>query len=161
MTGVPGTPRHRGDRGSASLWVLSCALLLAVVAAVATVRTLAVLARHRVETAADLAALAAAGEIGVRPDGSCAAARRTARLDRATVSSCTAKLGPDGRTGTVRVRVTATVHLPIVGAQRVQARAVAGRVGCTAGDVGVSGARAAAAAAPSAPGRPVPAAVAC
>ena len=53
------------DRGSASIWVLACAALLLVVAATVAIRASATLARHRAESAADEAALAAAAQIGV------------------------------------------------------------------------------------------------
>src|SRR5581483_9471789 len=53
------------DVGAASIWVLACCALLMLMAAVVTVCGLAVLARHRAEAGADLAALAAAERIGV------------------------------------------------------------------------------------------------
>ena len=60
--------RPRRDRGSATIWVLACCALLLVVGRSSALRTAAVLARHRAEGAADLAALAAAGRIGVGGD---------------------------------------------------------------------------------------------
>lgn len=116
---------HR-DRGSASVWVLACCALLLLIGAAGVLRTEAVLGRHRAEGAADLAALAAAGQIGVS-DGICAAARRIAAANSATVGSCTFALAADGRSGTVRVRITLTVHLPVVGTRTVTASARAGR----------------------------------
>ena len=118
--------RRPSDRGSAAIWVLACGAVVLAVAAVVVVRTLAVLARHRAESAADLAALAAAGRIGVggRP---CAAARAVAAADDAVVRVCTVALDPSGRSGTVRVQVSVRVDLPVIGAGQAQgARARAG-----------------------------------
>jgi secretion/DNA translocation related TadE-like protein len=115
------------DRGSAAIWVLACSAVVLAVAAVVVVRTLAVLARHRAESAADLAALAAAGQIGVGADP-CGAARAVASADHASVQLCTVSLDPSGRSGTVRVRVTVAVDLPLIGPGRSEARARAGRL---------------------------------
>jgi secretion/DNA translocation related TadE-like protein len=114
------------DRGSASVWVLGCCGLLILVGTAGVLRASAVLGRHRAESAADLAALAAAGQIGVS-DGVCAAARKVATANAATVDTCVPDLAPDGRSGAVRVRVTVVVRLPLVGARAVTASARAGR----------------------------------
>ncbi len=119
--------RHgRGDLGSASVWVVSCCALLMVVAGIATIRTLAVLARHRAEASADLAVLAAAGQIGVTDD-QCAAAARIAHRNGARVRACTVRLAPDGRSGTVSVSIGLTARLPVVGAEEIVATARAAR----------------------------------
>jgi secretion/DNA translocation related TadE-like protein len=118
---------RRVDRGSASIWVLSCCALLMVIAAFATVRGLAVLGRHRAESGADLAALAAAGQIGVS-DAECAAAARIAAANGARLTSCHLSLHPDGRSGTVVVGVIATLRLPVVGSRSVHATARAARL---------------------------------
>lgn len=115
------------EAGSASIWVLACVALLLVVAGAITVRGVAVLARHRAESAADLAALAGAGQIGVS-DRICSAVEATAARNRATVRACTTSIAPDGRSGTVLVRVAVPVDLPVVGRQLVVASARAGRV---------------------------------
>ncbi len=109
------------------MWVLACCVLLLVVAGVVTIRMLAVLARHRAESAADLAALAAAGRIGVGAD-ECLAARKVALADGARVSVCRLSLDADGRSGSVQVRVQADVHLPVVGTRTIDASARAGRL---------------------------------
>lgn len=115
------------ERGSASIWVIaSCALLLAVAFA-GTLRTAAVVARHRAESAADLAALAAAGQIGVSRD-ICLAAARIAAANGASVERCTPSLAPGGRGGAVTVWLSLPVRLPIVGSRQVAASARAGRV---------------------------------
>lgn len=116
-----------GETGSASIWVLSCAALLLVVATVGVLRAAAVVARHRAESAADLAALAAAARIGVT--GSiCPAAAAVAVRNGATLRSCTTSLAPDGRSGTVTARVSLRVSLPLVGTREVIASARAGRL---------------------------------
>lgn len=59
----------------------------------------------------------------------CAAATRIASRNGARLSSCRLSLGADGRSGTVVVRVVATVQLPLVGESTVfAASAPAGRV---------------------------------
>lgn len=115
------------DQGSASIWVLACAVIVLLVGVLASLRATAVLARHRAESAADLAALAAAGRIGLTADG-CAQARSVAAVNGASLARCRLMLDPDGRTGTVDVTITLAVHLPGVGTQRVVATARAGRL---------------------------------
>lgn len=116
----------RRERGSASIWVVACCALLMSMAGAVTVRTLAVLARHRAETSADLAALAAAAQIGVS-EHECAAAARVAARNGAGLRACVVRLAPDGRSGTVSVYVETAVRLPIVGAQEILATARAAR----------------------------------
>lgn len=101
-------------------------MLVIVVGMFVGVRTTAVYARHRAESAADLAALAAAARIGVDGTG-CAVARRVAAANGGQLRSCTADLGPDWRNGTVVVRVAVSVALPVVGMRVVVASARAGR----------------------------------
>lgn len=115
------------ERGSASVWLVACCVLLMGVAWVAVLRTEAVLGRHRAETAADVAALAAAGGIGVTTDV-CAAAERLAVANAATLRSCRPTLAADGRSGTVLVRVATPVRLPLLGTRQVAATARAGRL---------------------------------
>ncbi len=117
----------RRDGGSATVWVIACCALVILVGTVSVARTLAVLARHRVETAADLAALAGAGRIGVDTTG-CAVAGRTAHDNGARLTRCAVRLNSDGRTGEVTVVVRLPVHLPIVGSGTVAAGARAGRL---------------------------------
>ncbi len=95
-----------------------------------TVRTTAVVARHRAESAADLAALAAAAAIGVADDSAavCAAAGPIAEANGASLASCTLAINADGRTGSVTIRVTVLAHLPGWGAVHTSATARAGRL---------------------------------
>jgi secretion/DNA translocation related TadE-like protein len=122
------TPGNRPDRGSASVWVLACSALVLLIGVATSLRTAAVLARHRAESAADFAALAAAGRIGLGGD-SCTAAAALAAANGATLVRCRADLGSDGRTGTVDVAVSLPVRLPVLGNELVIATARAGRLG--------------------------------
>jgi secretion/DNA translocation related TadE-like protein len=117
----------RGDRGSASIIVLAGASLILIVALVITLRTSAVLTRHRAESAADLAALAAAAQIGVGADP-CAAAVPIANANHGTLVSCGASIDLGGRSGSVLVVVRIAVDLPVVGERSAQASARAGRL---------------------------------
>lgn len=131
----------RRDRGAAAVWMLACGALVMAVAAAVLVRSLAVLARHRAEAAADLAALAGAGRIGTGGDP-CVAAREIAAGNGAAVRSCVVNLDAAARTGTVRVVVVTSARLPVVGVRSVTARARAGRLpGPLAARVGCPGAR--------------------
>jgi len=121
---------RRGDRGSATLWVVAAIVLVVAVCTAAVLRTRAVIARHRAESAADLSALAAATAIGLAPDP-CVPATRVARANRAAVLACVPELAPDGRSGSVRVRVACTMPIPVVGTRRVEATARAAREAAT------------------------------
>jgi secretion/DNA translocation related TadE-like protein len=123
----PALSPRQADRGSATVWVLACCVLLLVVAGCVSIRTLAVLARHRAESAADLAALAAAGRIGVGDD-ECAAATAVATANAARLARCRVALDPAGRSGAVVVQVHIAVRLPVLGVRSVSASARAGRL---------------------------------
>jgi secretion/DNA translocation related TadE-like protein len=101
--------------------------LVLVVGIAVSLRTSAVLARHRAESAADLAALAAATRIGYADDV-CPPASSIARANGAALVRCHAALAPDGRSGVVDVEVVVAVHLPGVGVRRAVASARAGRM---------------------------------
>ncbi|WP_268812512.1 Rv3654c family TadE-like protein [Embleya scabrispora] len=79
-----------GQEGSATLWVLAFALVPMCAAAFVFVFAGAVAARHRAGAAADLAALAAAARSagGSGPDEACAWARRVARAQQTSLTSC-------------------------------------------------------------------------
>lgn len=109
------------------MWVLACSALVLLIGVATSMRTAAVLARHRAESAADFAALAGAGRIGVGGDG-CAAAAALAAANGATLVGCRTNLDPDGRAGTIDVTVSLAVRLPVLGAERVVATARAGRL---------------------------------
>ncbi len=115
------------ERGSATIWMLGLATVIVLLSMTAVTGGSAVLARHRLERAADLSALAAAQSIGTGT-GPCAAADRVARANGARLLECLPDLAPSGRSGTVGVRLAATVSLPVLGSRPVTARARAGRL---------------------------------
>lgn len=85
----PWGPRIRGDRGAGG--VLALAIVAATVVATlgALALSSALATRHRVSTAADAAALAAADVVlGVVPGDPCATASELARSHRATLVDC-------------------------------------------------------------------------
>ena len=108
------------DHGAATV-LASFALLglLAVVLLLVQVGT-AVSARHAAQSAADLAALAAAGALDRGTDSACAAAETIAARTRARVSEC------EVREWDVVVTVTARTALPSFGGKEVRAIARAG-----------------------------------
>jgi secretion/DNA translocation related TadE-like protein len=110
--------------------VVVSGVLVLTIAITLTVRAGAVLGRHRAETAADLAALAAAGGIGIDADASrmCERAAAVARANRADLIECAVQLAADGRSGDVTVAVRMAVRLAGVGVRTVGARARAGRL---------------------------------
>jgi secretion/DNA translocation related TadE-like protein len=125
-----------GDRGSASLWALSMAMVLWVCVAGVVLAGVAVIARHRAATAADMAALAAASviarsEFAGEPTGgpgggssACAAASAIALANDALLTSChvTAQVVDV----TTRVQLPALGLLGRLGLDSVSARARAG-----------------------------------
>ncbi|GAA4596267.1 secretion/DNA translocation related TadE-like protein [Actinoplanes octamycinicus] len=76
------------DRGSASILVLALGLVLVMAGVAGAMVASARLARHTARTAADLAALAAAGRAVEGPEVACAAARRYAAANGARMTSC-------------------------------------------------------------------------
>jgi len=116
----------RSDRGAATIWVLGLGAVVIAIALAMVARGSAVVARHRLERAADLTALAAAQQIG-RNEQPCAAASRIATANAAALVSCTARLDPSGRSGAVAVVLRRTISFPLVGDRTLAARARAGR----------------------------------
>ncbi len=117
----------RSDRGAATIWVLALGAVILSAAMVITARGSAVLARHRLERAADLTALAAAHQIG-RSAQPCAVAARIAAANAAALVSCTARLDQGGRSGAVTVTLRRTASLPLVGARTLTSWSRAGRL---------------------------------
>jgi len=68
--------------------VLAVGLLCVLVAASFAAAGAAIVARHRAQSAADLAALAAAVHLAEGPDPACGQARRIASANRARLVSC-------------------------------------------------------------------------
>lgn len=111
--------RDQSDSGFATVTALGLvAALAAFTALVVTVGVLQVV-RHRAESAADLAALAAARHALEGPEVACAAARRTASAQGATVDRCRI----EGVEAVVAVRTPLPGRLAPFGPLRAQARA--------------------------------------
>jgi secretion/DNA translocation related TadE-like protein len=120
------------DAGSASLWALSLAMVLWVCVAGAVLAGVAVVARHRAATAADMSALAAASviarsDVTTRLDDgarACAAANAIALANNAVVTSC--QVIGQVVDITARVRIEALSWLGGLGLDAVSVRARAG-----------------------------------
>jgi secretion/DNA translocation related TadE-like protein len=124
------------EAGSASLWALSLAMVLWVCVAAVVLAGVAVIARHRAATAADMAALAAAsvigrgelaGEVAGDPGSgarACAAASAIAVANDASVTSC--QVSGQVVDVTTNVRIPALGLLSSLGLDSVSARARAG-----------------------------------
>ncbi|MFD5083052.1 Rv3654c family TadE-like protein [Kitasatospora sp. NPDC058406] len=111
------------DGGSATVWLVVCALLGCAAFTVLLSVGVAVGARHRAESAADLAALAAADRLLLDADGGCDRARAVAAVQAATVVSCTVDREADAVDVVAEVPVTGLpVRLP-VGPARARSRA--------------------------------------
>jgi len=113
------TGRADADRGSATVLVLALCLVVALAGGVvATLGTVAV-ARHRAESAADLAALAAADRAASGVGPACAAASSAAVAVGARLLRC----GLDGDVAMVTVAVRAAGPAAGLGTARATARA--------------------------------------
>lgn len=113
--------RIADERGSATVWVLALAGLLAFLGAATVLVGAAEVARHRATAAADLAALAGAGRAAVGDPDPCAAAARVATANRALVDSCDVRAD-----AVVAVRVHVQLRLGPLGVVQAPARARAG-----------------------------------
>src|SRR5687767_2200590 len=102
--------RLSGERGSATVWVVALAGVLAVVGMAVVLFGAAVVARHRAGAAADLAALAAAGRAVVGDPGACAVAADVADANAAELTGCTV-----GGGAVVEVAVSVSVRLGPLG----------------------------------------------
>ncbi|MFD9591629.1 Rv3654c family TadE-like protein [Kitasatospora sp. NPDC059973] len=130
------------DGGSATVWlvafaVLGCTTFAAVLSVGAVVG-----ARHRAESAADLAALAAADRLLLDLDGGCARAAGIARAQAAALVSCTVDREADAVEVVAEVSIgRLPVDLPI-GPARARSRAgpirAAAAATAAAADEGVS-----------------------
>jgi secretion/DNA translocation related TadE-like protein len=77
-----------GDRGSASVWVLAIGLVVLVAAQAFAVVGSAMVARHRAQAAADLAALAAAMKVLEGESVACARAAEVSAHNGASLVAC-------------------------------------------------------------------------
>ncbi|MDQ2848894.1 MAG: flp pilus-assembly TadE/G-like family protein [Actinomycetota bacterium] len=111
-------PSHDRDSGSATILAAVGVAILIVVLAVGLQLAGAVIARHRAESAADLAALAGAAKVLTGQQSACSAAASIAAANGAALQDCEL-IGLDLR---VTVRVDAVVG-PIGGAAIGRARA--------------------------------------
>jgi secretion/DNA translocation related TadE-like protein len=111
--------RRRDDSGSATVWVVTAMALVLGVGGVSGSVGVVTVERHRADTAADAAALAAAGQVIAGQAAACAAAAEIARADGAELSRC----GLDGAGAQVETRVTLPGVLARFGHAVGQARA--------------------------------------
>ncbi|MGW2253538.1 Rv3654c family TadE-like protein [Kitasatospora sp. NPDC001660] len=120
------TARGRGgsaDTGSATVWLLAFAMLGCSVFAATMSFGAVVVARHRAEAAADLAALAAADRLLLDPDGGCGRALGIVAAQGAGLVSCAVDRDEDAVEVVAEVPVVGLpVRLP-VGPARARARA--------------------------------------
>ena len=111
------------ERGSATLVAVAMMAVLMAITLGGTVFGSAVVARHRAQSAADLAALAAAGRIGSGSQSACALATAVAAANGSAVTGCTAD----------ELDVIVTVEVPVAlgrlgtGTARAVARAGPGQ----------------------------------
>ena len=117
QTGGFRRPPH--DRGSATVWAVAGVAVIMTVFLVGLHLGSAVIARHRAEAAADLAALAAAGIAVEGVEAACDRAGELAAAMGGTVTSC----GPVGWDALVEVRVPTEVALPGIDGAAGRARA--------------------------------------
>ncbi len=115
--------RLRDERGSATVWVLALAAVLGLVTTASVLVGVAVVARHRAASAADLAALAAAGRAVTGDPDACAAAHDVARVNGADLTGCSVGSG-----AVVQVEVAIDVRLGRLGVHEAVGRARAGPV---------------------------------
>ncbi|WP_042373468.1 Rv3654c family TadE-like protein [Streptacidiphilus neutrinimicus] len=118
---------RRGDAGSATIWLVALLCLVGLAAAAALGVAGAIAARHRAESAADLAALAAAGRLLLDPGEACAEAAAIASAQGATLHSCAIRADAQEDSVVVEVSVPSPTGL-IPGLPPARARARAGPV---------------------------------
>src|SRR4051794_16510323 len=118
---MAGRTDDTGERGSATVWTVALAGLLAALGAVVVLVGSAVVARHRAGAAADLAALAAAGSAVQGDPGACSVAEQVAAANGATVDSCSVSAA-----AVVELRVHVPVRLGPLGVAAARGRARAG-----------------------------------
>ncbi|MFI6742140.1 Rv3654c family TadE-like protein [Nonomuraea sp. NPDC050451] len=110
------------EKGSATLWgVAFMGLLMAVATAFATLGSVRV-ARHRVNSAADLSALAAAKLAIINPEAACARAATLASQNGVKLTQC--KITDE----IADVWTSLSISLPILGPRTLTARSRAGPV---------------------------------
>ncbi|WP_203863322.1 Rv3654c family TadE-like protein [Planobispora rosea] len=124
MPGERGSRERSGrERGSATIWMIGVAAVVFTAAVAVTLAGTARVARHRVQTAADFGALAAARLALADPERGCAEAALLSAENNARLTRC--DIGADG---VAAVRTVMRFSLPIVGSRDVTAYARAGPV---------------------------------
>ena len=113
-------PTDPGDGGFATVWAAGAVAVLALLLGIGLALGSAVTARHRAAAAADLAALAAAGQSVLGQGTACERAGRVAAGSGGRIASCRL----DGWDALVEVHVP--VRLPLLGQVTATARARAG-----------------------------------
>ncbi|WP_416873707.1 Rv3654c family TadE-like protein [Kitasatospora sp. SC0581] len=111
------------DAGSATVWLLALAMLGTAVFAGTIAVGSVVAARHRAESAADLAALAAADRLLLDRDGGCARAAGIAAVQGAGLVSCAVDRSADAVEVVAEVEVRGLPARLPVGPARARARA--------------------------------------
>jgi secretion/DNA translocation related TadE-like protein len=107
------------DAGGATVWVLAAGLLTVLVALGSAAAGAGVVARHRAQSAADLAALAAAARAAEGEEAACGRADEIATVNRARLVACRL----DGFDVTVTAEVTPAGVAAFAGSARASARA--------------------------------------
>ena len=108
-----------GERGSATVWVLAAGLVIVVAALAAVAVGAAIVARHRAQAAADLAALAGAAHAVEGQDAACAWAARLAADNGGQLVACSL----DGWDLTVSAAVAPAGVAALAGTASASARA--------------------------------------
>ncbi|MER7673928.1 Rv3654c family TadE-like protein [Kitasatospora sp. NPDC096128] len=134
---APGRHGYGADAGSATVWLLALAMLGTAVFAATIAVGAVVAARHRAESAADLAALAAADGLLLDPDGGCARAVGIAVAQGAVLVSCAADRSADAVEVVARVPVGGLPGRLPVGPVQARSRAGPVRAPVTAAEEGL------------------------
>jgi secretion/DNA translocation related TadE-like protein len=107
------------DAGGATVWVLAAGLLTVLVALGSAAAGAGVVARHRAQSAADLAALAAAARAAEGEEAACGRADEIATVNGAHLVACRL----EGFDVTVTAEVTPAGVAAFAGSARASARA--------------------------------------
>ncbi|WP_327049138.1 pilus assembly protein TadG-related protein [Microbispora sp. NBC_01189] len=119
-------PRATRERGSATIWSIILMTVVWLLAMVVVQVGVARVARHRAQSAADLAALGAARWALAAPGEACARAKVITAADRASLRSCSVS------EGVAEVAVAITFEVPLLGPATAVASASAGPAGARA-----------------------------
>lgn len=117
----------RAERGSATVWAVLIVALIWMAALVVVQAGVGRVARHRVQSAADLSALAAASWAFAAPEQACERARKIAAANGARVESCSLSGGTAG------VSVSMELTLLLIGNRTLLGTARAGPVSAPTG----------------------------